>query len=67
MTNQTPTARDARAYNAGRSFALKHPYSDFASDKDSSRLMARCPIHLMRFADVFKYGAQSIWREKGEL
>jgi hypothetical protein len=51
-----------RAYEAGQAFGRAHPYSDFASDRDSRRLMDHCPGILARFADCFKSGAQAAWR-----
>jgi hypothetical protein len=59
--------RSERAFAAGKAFAKEHPFSDYADDRTSDRLMRACPFHLQRFADVFKYGAQSAWRRKGEL
>jgi hypothetical protein len=56
-----------QAFLAGKKFAKEHPFSEFAEDRDSARLMDHCPIHLRRFEDVFKYGCQSAWRRKGEL
>jgi hypothetical protein len=56
-----------RAFQAGKAFAKEHPFSEFKDDRDSNRLMDNCPFHLQRFADVFKYGCQSVWRRSGEL
>jgi hypothetical protein len=56
-----------KAFQAGKDFAGEHPFSEFAEDRNSARLMDNCPFYLQRFADVFKYGCQSAWRRKGEL
>jgi hypothetical protein len=56
-----------QAFAAGQEFAKAHPFAEFAEDRDSARLMDNCPWHLQRFADVFKYGCQDIWRKRGEL
>lgn len=56
-----------KAFAAGKAFAKEHPFSEFAEDRDSARLMDNCPFHLQRFGDVFKYGCQSVWRRNGEL
>lgn len=57
--------RSERAFQAGVEFAKKHPFSEFAKDRDSERLMRNSPSY--HFADVFKYGCLSVWRERGEL
>jgi hypothetical protein len=56
-----------QAFQAGKKFAKEHPFSEFAEDKDSKRLMDKCPLILCRFEDVFKYGCHSAWRRKGDL
>lgn len=58
--------RTARAWAEGQRFASEHPFSEFAGDRDSVRLMDNCPVDLSMFADVFKYGCQDIWRKDKE-
>lgn len=59
--------RSERAFQAGKEFAKNYPFSEFAKDKTSDRLMCNCPVYLQKFSDVFKLGCQSAWRRKGEL
>lgn len=56
-----------KAFQAGKKFGKEHVFSEFAEDRDSRRLMDNCPSHLQQFADVFKYGCQSVWRRNGDL
>ena len=56
-----------QAFQAGKAFAKEHPFSEFANDLDSNRLMDNCPVYLRMAADCFKYGCQSVWRRNGEL
>jgi len=61
--------KDARAFELGEKFAKEHQFSEFANDRGSERLFrasvkAGSPIS---YFDVFKYGAQSVWRARGEL
>jgi hypothetical protein len=58
-----------RAWELGREYGKNTPFSEVADHKDSETLYRAamqigCPFS---FFDVFKYGAQSIWRERGEL
>lgn len=53
------------AFEAGQRFAKEHPFSEFANDKDSERLMSYSPSYY--YADCFKYGCQDIWRCNEEL
>lgn len=67
LRDQRINEQSEKAFQAGKEFGKEHPFSEFAEDKDSGRLMDHCPSWLQKFADVFKYGAQSAWRRKGEL
>lgn len=67
MSNER-TAREERAWQAGQAFAKKHPFSEFANDRDSERLYrAAARVGAGMLFDIFKYGAQAVWRERGEL
>lgn len=67
LRDQRMNEQSEKAFQAGKAFAKKHSFSEFKDDRDSSRLMNNCPFHLQRFADVFKYGCQDVWRKNGEL
>ena len=62
---------EEHAWRLGREYAEAHRLTDvLARDPRSSEEMYRDAVSLgcpSQWFDVFKYGAQSVWRERGEL
>jgi len=60
---------EERAWYRGKAFAEKHPFAEFAGDEDSERMyrVAQQDGVYPEPFDIFKYGAQSVWRARGEI
>lgn len=60
-------ARSKKAHELGVRYAKEHRCNKDARDSEELYQWAQqhgCP---MMYFDVFKYGAQSVWRERGEI
>lgn len=66
MVQPTQDAQSRRANKLGRQYGKAHRLEDVASTEDmyQEALRMGCPLS---FFDVFKYGAQDVWRESGQL
>ena len=60
---------EQRAWELGRQYADKHPYDTVKDESNSEKMHTEAIAMGCRpwWFDVFKYGAQTRWREKGEL
>jgi len=59
-------AAEDRAWKLGQDYGEQNPLADVPSTEHmyQAAVQAGCPLF---WFDVFKYGAQSVWRQKGEV
>lgn len=67
MSRISEEDRETQAFALGCEYANKTPLATIANEPTSELLYQACPWYLQDWFDVFKYGAHSVWRAKGEL